>query len=108
MNEAELLWKIIAILAICGNLFVIARKLFGKSEEYRLANNPLLVQEHQEYVSRRECSIHHQAFGLRLTTLEKRFNSYQSEIKEEIGDLHEKMNAHQAEIMRALGRLEGK
>lgn len=108
MSDADLLWKIIALLAITGNVFLIIKKLIGKPESQTIANSPLVVQEHQEFISRRECSLHHETFNARLVTLERRFELHQDGIKSEIADLHEKMNDHHGEVMRAIGRLEGK
>ena len=107
MSDPEFLWKLIAIAAIAGNLVIVLRKVFGKPEDTTISNSPLMVQKHEEWVSRRECSQHHSAFNLRLLNLEQRFDKQQDSIKAEISDLHEKMNSHHGEIMRAIGRLEG-
>ena len=107
MSDADLLWKLLAILAIIGNAVFIVRKFMGKPEGTTISNSPLVVQKHEEWMSRRECSQHNATFNLRLLNLEQRFDKQQDSIKAEISDLHEKMNSHHAEIMRAIGRLEG-
>ncbi len=107
MTDPELLWKLIALAAIAGNLLVLVRKVLGKPDDTTISNSPLKVQKQEEYMSRRECSQHNASFHFRLLNLEQRFEKQQDSIKIDISKLHEKINDYHSEIMRAIGRLEG-
>ena len=97
------------------------RSATGKGEPREIANNPLNVREAPEFMTRRECSIHHINFENRLTSLEHRFNNHLAEIKTTTDDLKtdvqelrdrmddkfETVSDSLREITRAVGRLEG-
>lgn len=104
----QLLWEIIALVALVGNAILIVRQLMGRHEEREITNNPLVVAAHPEFVSRRECGLHHAGFEARLSHLERRFELLQGDIKKEACEMRDAIANHHAEIMRALGRLEGR
>ena len=97
------------------------RSATGKGEPREIANNPLNVREAPEFMTRRECSIHHINFENRLTSLEHRFNNHLAEIKHttddlksDVEELRDRMDDRMGrideslrEITRAIGRLEG-
>jgi hypothetical protein len=97
------------------------RSATGKGEPREIANDPLNVREAPEFMSRRECAIHHHSFDARLTNLENRFDRHITDIKtttdglrEDITDLRDRVDDQFAtvndslrEITRAVGRLEG-
>jgi len=103
MSDAELLFKLLAILSILLGLAVAAKKLF-----FSKTPQPFAVEEVEPPMSRRECLIKHDHFETRLATLERRFDSHLVEVKNDLASLHEKINEHHIDVMRAIGRLEGK
>lgn len=108
MTDASLLWKLIALAAIIGNLIILGRKLFGKIDSRLIANSPLLIQEQQEWITRREHASNHSAFEARIATLEHRFDLSHAGFKKDLAELRETSARNHSEIMRAIGRLEGK
>lgn len=124
MDPLEL-GKLILMLGGMAGLYLkinqAARAAAGKGEPRELTNDPLNVREAPEYMTRRECSIHHINFENRLSSLEHRFNNHLSEIrqttddlKSDVADLRDRMDDKLStmdetlrEMSRSLGRLEG-
>lgn len=97
------------------------RSATGKGEPREIANDPLNVREAPEFMTRRECAIHHHNFESRLTSLEYRFDKHITDIKtttdalrdditelrDRVDDRLTKIDDSLREITRAVGRLEG-
>lgn len=124
MDPLEL-GKLILLLGGMAGLYLkinqAVRSATGKGEPREIANNPLNVREAPEFITRRECALHHHNFENRLTSLEHRFNNHLSEIREttdglksDVADLRDRMDDKLStmdetlrEMSRSLGRLEG-
>ena len=97
------------------------RSATGKGEPREILNDPLHVREVPEFMTRRECSIHHHNFEARLPNLEHRFHTHRTHTKTTTADTQTKMpeprdrmddrfitvNDSLRDITRAVGRLEG-
>lgn len=110
MSEAELLWKLLSVLALAAGFGVAVKKIFFGP---RLPV-PLETREVERFMTARECQASHSVFEARLCAVERRLDSHLQEVKHDISALHEKINegvkesaAQHAEVMRAIGRLEG-
>lgn len=119
------LGKLIIMLGGMAGLYLkinqAARAAVGKGEAREITNDPLNVREVPEYMSRRECTIHHHNFETRLSSLELRFDRHITDIKtttdslrDDITELRDRMedrfvtmSDELREISRAVGRLEG-
>ena len=103
MTDAELLFKLLAILSILLGLAVAAKKLF-----FSKTPQPFEVQPVEESMSRREQTLIYGNLDARLTSVERRLDKHLMKVKADIAGLHEKINEQHGDLMRAIGRLEGR
>ena len=124
MDPVEIGKLIVPLAALAGFYLKIQssiRSMAGKGDMREITNNPLNVREAPEFMTRRECSIHHVAFEHRLSSLEHRFDKHiqeakattdairddLSDIRTALGDRMGHIDDSLREITRSVGRLEG-
>jgi len=110
MSDADLVWKMVLALSVLAGIAVAVKKVF-----FSKFPQPFSVMETEVFMSRREATQHFAIFEARILAVERRLDKDLSEMRVEIGALHEKINhgvaraaEQHAEVMRAIGRLEGR